>query len=203
MASLDSLVRMINSRISDFYKSFGSNSIEYHKVKSLVFQALGDFDILLKERKGKPIGISRAKKVREALISFEEDIHDLWEDIKKLGTPKSIKAKNYAGLSNEEVREKSEYEYKSKFNDQDLYEEIQDEIVNQSKIPRADRDWEYWNALIDCMDIFCSEGRNDIRYTRILNIYTEAKLNHEEWLKEHIEDGSIVDYDDYDMGENL
>lgn len=208
MAKLESLVKMINARIQSIYKTFKSNSVEYHELKSLVFQSLGDVDIFIREKKGKPIGISRSGRAYEGLVAYENEIKELWEDIKKFGTAQSIRSKNYKGMSLEEVRKKSEAEYKSKFIDKDMYEEIQEEIINQSKISRGYRDLEYWYALSRCIDMFHESGRNDVKYTRILNIFTEAKLKHEEWLRDHFREEKdmvvtdIVDFREYDMGEN-
>lgn len=83
--NVDNVLSTINQRIKQVYKYFGGASQEYQNIKAAVFTN-GMPHVLVNEDKNKPIVLSRSKKALEGFYNLEEDLKNVYEAVKGLGT---------------------------------------------------------------------------------------------------------------------
>lgn len=203
MATVESLVKMINARIKSIYDYFTETSIEYMKAKSILFSYYGEFDFLIRESNDQPIGLIRGKKALELYYSRPDELQEVWQKLQEYGTVKQL-ASHYeiqedeyspsesVGVNYKDteirdlIREETERAYNAEYSDDDLYEKLRDEITEQAMIPREERDADYWIALNTAYDMLHVRGMGiEQKVSRAWGIFNEARIAHEEWLREH------------------
>lgn len=215
MASAESLVRSINRRLSEIENYFGTNSYEYHRVKNVVWQDLGnDLEALLKYDKGR-VSISRSKRVISAIESQDglyDIVNEVWNTIRGFGTLRE-QANEYMNydyftlkeLKNEDIKEiigeMSRNRYRASYVDDDIYDETDDLLAEETKKYGTKKyDEAFYNSLKEVKEIFREKGQHrDYKYARAEKMLQEAKAAHEEFLLNRaLEDGGKP----ADMGEN-
>lgn len=214
MAKIESVLRQINRRLSDVHGKFGGKSVEYMEFKSLLFTSFqaygyGDVvkDILRATEEGKPIQLSRSA----ATVNFFEEnagieltLRDVWDAFKSWGSI-SQHMKKYEeefkkeGIEDYKVKaidyaQKVSYmNYIGSYFDDDFYENMEDEIesVEQGEIEDPD----YIEALKDIWGYFHqSNEENPNRYEDAMNRFQEARIQHQEWIKEQILSGGSEEH---------
>lgn len=192
---VESTIKQINRRLKEVENVFGQQSTEYHTLKNIIYQNLGEFDFFIKYSKGS-ISISRSKKALQAANEWGElvdMIDDIWGAFKKQGTlkemlsqysdlrPSEIK-KDESLLS--EIREISRNNYVSSYVDDDIYTEINRLLEEESeKYGTDDFDQDFYSSLSDIHDLLTEKGiSRDYKYAMAEKQLHEAKLRHEEWL---------------------
>lgn len=208
-----SVVKSINKRAAEIRKYFGEYSVEYMKIKSLIFSYVGQTDFLLREERGKPLALSRTKRAQAAYPYIASTLDELWYDIKKYGTVKQLR-KEYvyepvmdesgtdtsSGYSEvvdyddpeviEYIRQASFEAYEAVYADTDLYTKVNDEITKEAMLPSDERDEEYLNGLEYVLTILHESGKSmQNKMSRAWAYYTRIKLEHEERLRTKAEMG--------------
>lgn len=134
----DNILRQINRRIDEIVDAFGVKSPEYMQIKATLGTISGVDSIMNVGEKGKPDKMSRAKRVIDTImdsISLHANLQMAWDAIKAQGTArqqmgKYITPEQAKGLSpamvSAGVKEAARKEYESKFEDDDIYEKIQE-----------------------------------------------------------------------------
>jgi hypothetical protein len=134
---IESVLRLINKRITEYEQYFGKYSYEYGYAKNLLFVATkGSGEALLRKFKG-VITLKRGKAALAEITEnpvLEENLFDLWEALKGFGTVNSIKAQ-YIDLDTQDpymeqafIQESSAALAREVFNDDDYYEKMQEEV---------------------------------------------------------------------------
>ena len=199
-----STVKSINKRANAIYAYFGPRSVEYMRVKTILYTNLGQMDILLREADNMPLIISRSKKALNAYKNqkAEAAIGQVWEDLKKLGTVNKLR-KEYSfrdptvqyeeddpeviDYSDPEVialiQETSETALKSSYIDDDIYEKAHEELEAQLSLLPDEQDKIYIRGLGRILDILKEKGvSEENKSLRAWALFTDIKLDHEDWL---------------------
>lgn len=208
-----SVVKSINKRAAEIRKYFGEYSVEYMKIKSLIFSYVGQTDFLLREEEGKTIALSRTKRAQAAYPYIASTLDELWDDIKKYGTVKQLREQYVyepimdesgmdvsAGYNEvvdyndpeviEHIRQASYEAYKAAYADTDLYTMINNEIINESMKSKDERDEDYLNELEYVLSIIHEKGKSiENKMSRAWAYFTRIKLEHEERLRTKAETG--------------
>lgn len=135
----DNILRQINRRIDQVVDVFGVKSPEYMNIKAILGTISGVDSIMNAGGKGQPDKMSRAKRVKSAIIEnpiLHEELQEAWNAIKAQGTITQLK-KRYMpppaivkGLSpamiESGIKESARKEYESKYEDDDIYEKMQE-----------------------------------------------------------------------------
>lgn len=134
---IESVLRLINKRITEYEQYFGKYSYEYGYAKNLLFVATkGSGEALLRKFKG-VITLKRSKAAIAEIVEnpvLEENLFDLWESLKNFGTVKSIKVQYDAVdvqdpyMEQAYIQEASAEIAREVFNDDDYYEKMQEEV---------------------------------------------------------------------------
>lgn len=198
---IESALRSINKRVEEYVDVFGKSSIEFNIAKSMLYTAVNvdNLDLpLLNYNKG-VMTFKRGKEVIREISNnpvLEENIINLWESLKKMGSAKTIISRDYlgtktissfakeTGFTNEEVsdivRQESAERYSS------LYDDVDDlnsgNVIDEIDELAGDKDSEdLLDMLSDILSDFYRTGKgvekdrkwNDI--TRKFNEYKYAK----------------------------
>lgn len=136
---IESVLRLINKRITEYEQYFGKYSYEYGYAKNLLFTATkGSAEAMLRKFNG-VVTLKRGKAAIQEIIAnpvLEENLFELWDSLKSLGTVKSLR-QNYmdfsqgdidADLAKAFVQEASAEVAREAFNDDDYYEKMQEEV---------------------------------------------------------------------------
>lgn len=198
---IESALRSINKRVKEYVDVFGKSSIEFNIAKSMLYTAVNvdNLDLpLLNYNKG-VMTFKRGKEVISEIKNnpvLEENIANLWESLKKMGSAKTIISRDYLGtktissFSNETgftseeitdiVRQESAERYSSLYNDiDDLNSE---KVIDEIDEITGDEDSEdLLDMLSDILSDFYRTGKgvekdrkwNDI--TRKFDEYKYAK----------------------------
>lgn len=135
----DNILRQINRRIDQVVDVFGIKSPEYMEIKAILGTISGVDSIMNNGGKGQPDKMSRATRVKSAIIEdpiLHKKLQDAWSAIKARGTVTQLK-KRYMpppaiakGLSpsmiESGIKEAARKEYESKYEDDDIYEKMQE-----------------------------------------------------------------------------
>lgn len=198
---IESALRSINRRVKEYVDVFGKSSIEFNIAKSMLYTAVNvdNLDLpLLNYNKG-VMTFKRGKEVISEIKNnpiLEENIINLWESLKKMGSAKTIMNRDYlgtkmigsfakeTGFTSEEitdiVRQESAERYSSLYNDiDDLNSE---KVIDEIDEITGDEDSEdLLDMLSDILSDFYRTGKgvekdrkwNDI--TRKFDEYKYAK----------------------------
>lgn len=198
---IESALRSINKRVEEYVDVFGKSSIEFNIAKSMLYTAVNVDNVdlpLLNYNKG-VMTFKRGKEVITEIKNnpvLEENIINLWESLKKMGSAKTIMNRDYlgtksissfakeTGFTNEEVvdivRQESAERYSSLYNDiDDLNSE---KVIDEIDEITGDEDSEdLLDMLSDILSDFYRTGKgvekdrkwNDI--TRKFDEYKYAK----------------------------
>lgn len=198
---IESALRSINKRVKEYVDVFGKSSIEFNIAKSMLYTAVNvdNLDLpLLNYNKG-VMTFKRGKEVISEIKNnpiLEENIVNLWESLKKMGSAKTIIGRDYlgtktissfaseTGFTSEEitdiVRKESAERYSSLYNDiDDLNSE---KVIDEIDEITGDEDSEdLLDMLSDILSDFYRTGKgvekdrkwNDI--TRKFDEYKYAK----------------------------
>ena len=198
---IESALRSINKRVKEYVDVFGKSSIEFNIAKSMLYTAVNvdNLDLpLLNYNKG-VMTFKRGKEVISEIKNnpvLEENIANLWESLKKMGSAKTIMGRDYldtktissfaneTGFTREEitniVRQESAERYSSLYNDiDDLNSE---KVIDEIDEITGDEDSEdLLDMLSDILSDFYRTGKgvekdrkwNDI--TRKFDEYKYAK----------------------------
>lgn len=198
---IESALRSINKRVKEYVDVFGKSSIEFNIAKSMLYTAVNvdNLDLpLLNYNKG-VMTFKRGKEVISEIKNnpvLEENIANLWESLKKMGSAKTIISRDYlgtktissfaneTGFTSEEitdiVRQESAERYSSLYNDiDDLNSE---KVIDEIDEITGDEDSEdLLDMLSDILSDFYRTGKgvekdrkwNDI--TRKFDEYKYAK----------------------------
>lgn len=203
MATMASVARQINRRISNIYVTFGVKSTEYAKAKAILFSAFNrqeiieGLEIVTLSRKDKPMLLSRSNKAiyaYENVKEFTSALTEAWEEMKEMGTAAAIMKEYKANLEHtfetkeqeeefirrqSDLRRMSEMQYAESFLDTDYYVEVNDEINENA----MEGDEEYAKSLAEAMNVFHESGtKREEKWNRVRSILLEAKIKHQEWL---------------------
>lgn len=215
-----STVKSINKRVNAIYAYFGPRSVEYMRVKAIMYTNLGQMDVLLREADNMPLIVSRSNKALNAFKNqkAEEAIRQAWEDLKKLGTVNKLR-KEYTfrdptveyeeddpeviDYSDPEVialiQETSETALKSSYVDDDIYEKAHEELEAQLSLLPDEQDKIYIRGLGRILDILKEKGVSDEnKRTRAWALFADIKLDHEDWLAKKAMEGE----GEHDLGGN-
>lgn len=220
-----SVVKSINKRIKAFYDYFGPNSVEYMDIKSIVYSYIGQTDFLLREYYDDEEGsmaVSRSKRAQKAYPYIASTIDELWEALKKYGTVKKHQ-RDYAYEITQDafdfdspaetatvvdyddpevqdmIRQASFEAYMDKYSDTDLYTIINEEILEQTRLPEDEKDNAYLDGLEYVFNIMHEKGKSvENKIARAWSYFNRIKLEHESYLKLKAEDGN----GEYDKGAN-
>lgn len=139
----DNILRQINRRIDQVVDVFGVKSPEYMNIKAILGTISGVDSIMNAGGKGQPDKMSRANRVKSAIIEnpiLHEELQDAWNAIKAQGTVTQLKkrympdpkvnpefAKSVDPVSLAAgIKEAARKEYESKYEDDDIYEKMQE-----------------------------------------------------------------------------
>lgn len=198
---VESALHSINKRVKEYVDVFGKSSIEFNIAKSMLYTAVNvdNLDLpLLNYNKG-VMTFKRGKEVIAEIQNnpvLEENIINLWESLKKMGSAKTIMSRDYlgaktissfakeTGFTNEEVndiiRRESAERYSSLYNDVDDLDS--GKVIDEIDEIAGDEDSEdLLDMLSDILSDFYRTGKgvekdrkwNDI--TRKFNEYKYAK----------------------------
>lgn len=222
--TFESILRMINRRTAEVYKYFGEQSTEYHKIKNAIYMQKDIIDLtsITKTAPGKPVQFVRSKKVVQAAIDnpiLGEELTDIWNYMKSLGTVKQMAEEYYASVApsikqatgekpnwkehKSFIQDAATRDYRGKYYDRDLYEEIGDEIAAQEELIGTEEfDRKYFDELVEIYSWFKRTGKGIRRqkYDEIGDAFENAKRKHEERMRDII--SNLNKKDAYDMGSN-
>ena len=135
---IESVLRLINKRITEYEQYFGKYSYEYGYAKNLLFVATkGSGEVMLRKFKG-VITLKRGKAAIQEIIAnpvLEENLFELWDSLKSMGTVKSLR-QNYmdfsqgdidASLAQAFIQEASAEVAREAFYDDDFYKFMKEE----------------------------------------------------------------------------
>lgn len=226
MATIDSVVRMLNRRLREVFDYFGYKSPEYQTLQSILYTNFNESGFIVRGGGAKAARLSRSKAAMDAYKADKnimEDVDLIYNAIKRQGTIKEMAERyvrdtdGFNGLFTSKVakkmqdtiKERAYTEYLSKYNDDDIYKEVQDEMVSIF----AEKDSEYREDLTDVYsEFFKKPGKGNLagmqeKYDQIQRDFDEAKRRMADRLsKKPIEEGiaevHIEVRDPYDMGYN-
>ncbi len=225
MATIESVVRMLNRRLREVYDYFGFKSPEYQTLQSILYKNFSDSGFIVRGGGVKAARLSRSKQAMEAYKSDEnlmEDVDLIYNAIKRQGTVKEMAERyvdynEYSGLftnstakkMRETIRERAYNSYISKFNDDDIYTELQDEMASIF----AKNDAEYREDLTDVYsEFFQKPGKGNLagmqeKYDKIQREFDDAKRRMVDRLSQKPIDEGLSEVhievkDPYDMGYN-
>lgn len=225
MATIDSLVRMLNRRLREVYDYFGYKSPEYQTLQKILYQNFSESGFIVRGGGVKPARLSRAKQAMDtyrATKEIMEDVDLIYDAIKRQGTVKEmaeryVDYREYNGLFTNKVakdmqdtiRERAYNSYLSKFNDDDIYAEVQDEMASIF----AKNDEEYREDLTDVYsEFFKQPGKGNLagmqeKYDKIQSDFDEAKRRmvdrlSQKPIEERPAEFHVEVKDPYDMGMN-
>lgn len=224
MATLESTIRMLNRKLREVFDFFGYKSPEYQTLQSILYQNFSDSGFIVRGGGVKPARLSRSKQAMIAYSKDEylmEDIDLIYEAVKNQGSIKDMAERyvNYEDYSGglftqktanslkDVIRERAYNAYVSKFNDDDIYDDVQNEIDSVE----AQLDPKYREDLADIhSDFYIRPGKGNLagmerKYDDILRKFDEAKRNRDIRFREKVDIDSPypkVDKDPYDMGIN-
>lgn len=198
---IESALRSINKRVEEYVDVFGKSSIEFNIAKSMLYTAVNvdNLDLpLLNYNKG-VMTFKRGKEVIREITNnpiLEENIINLWESLKKMGSAKTIMSRDYlgtktissfakeTGFTNEEVNDIIRQESAERYSS--LYDDVDDlnsgKVIDEIDEIAGDEDSEdLLDMLSDILSDFYRTGKgvekdrkwNDI--TRKFNEYKYAK----------------------------
>lgn len=198
---IESALRSINKRVEEYVDVFGKSSIEFNIAKSMLYTAVNvdNLDLpLLNYNKG-VMTFKRGKEVIREITNnpvLEENIINLWESLKKMGSAKTIMSRDYlgaktissfakeTGFTNEEVNDIIRQESAERYSS--LYDDVDDlnsgKVIDEIDEISGDEDSEdLLDMLSDILSDFYRTGKgvekdrkwNDI--TRKFNEYKYAK----------------------------
>lgn len=230
MATLESTIRMLNRKLREVFDFFGYKSPEYQTLQSILYQNFSDSGFIVRGGGVKPARLSRSKQAMLAYSKDEylmEDIDLIYEAVKNQGSIKDMAERyvNYEDYSGglftqktanqlkDVIRERAYNAYISKFNDDDIYDDVQDAINSAD----AMHDAQYREDLADLFeDFYIEPGKGNLsgmqqKYDEIVRKFDEAKMEMlirqrdearnlaTDVIKSHIENANK---DPYDMGIN-
>ena len=226
MATIDSLVRMLNRRLREVYDYFGFKSPEYQTLQSILYTNFNESGFIVRGGGVKAARLSRSKTAMEAYRSDKnlmEDVDLIYNAIKRQGTVKEMAERyvrdsdNFNGLftnktateMHETIKERAYTAYLSKYNDDDIYKEVQDEMASIF----AEKDSEYREDLTNVYsEFFKKPGKGNLadmqeKYDQIQRDFDDAKRRMADRLSKQPIDDSIAEVhievrDPYDMGYN-
>lgn len=225
MATLESTIRMLNRKLRQVFDFFGYKSPEYQTLQSILYQNFSDSGFIVRGGGVKPARLSRSKQAMLAYSKDEylmEDIDLIYEAVKNQGSIRDMAERyvNYEDYSGElftqktanqlkdVIKERAYNAYISKFNDDDIYTEVQDEMNSND----AQHDSQYREDLADIYaDFHKKPGKGNLagmqqKYDEIQRKFDEAKTNKmERQLKQATDFSNEIlktGKDPYDMGLN-
>lgn len=200
---IESALRSINKRVEEYVDVFGKSSIEFNIAKSMLYTAVNvdNLDLpLLNYNKG-VMTFKRGKEVIREISNnpvLEENIINLWESLKKMGSAKTIISRDYlgtktissfvkeTGFTNEEVsdiiRQESAERYSS------LYDDVDDlnsgKVIDEIDEIAGDEDSEdLLDMLSDILSDFYRTGKGvekDRKWNDITRKFIEYKYAKEQ-----------------------
>ena len=201
--SLDSSIKSINKRVNQIREYFGTNSIEYHRFKNLLYSQIPEEfreDVLTLGKTGS-IALSRSKQAKEIYSDYGLDsvIEDIWTKMKTskmFGTVRN-NVRRYLNAEQmrefdknpntfrEDIRNWSEDLYTSEYGDFDLYDEIKDEIARETRVENREQDDVYLQELQTALGILKQKGRSrEDKYNEASRIFFRARFEHEQRVRE-------------------
>lgn len=207
-----SVVKSINKRAKEIRDYFGEYSIEYMKIKSMIYSYVGQTDFLLREEEDKAIGLSRSKRAQQAYPYIASTLDELWEDMKKYGTVKKLREEYTWEIQQDQfdfdtsadnlvvdyddqevieaIRQASFEAYMAAYADTDLYTTINREIEEEALKSSDERDEEYLNGLEYALSIIHEKGKSvENKMSRAWAYFTRIKLEHEDRLRIKAQNG--------------
>jgi hypothetical protein len=226
MATIDSVVRMLNRRLREVFDYFGYKSPEYQALQSILYTNFNESGFIVRGGGTKAARLSRSKVAMEAYKADKnimEDVDLIYNAIKRQGTVKEMAERyvrdsdNFNGLftnkvamkMQETIKERAYTSYLSKFNDDDIYQEVQDEMSSIF----AEKDSEYREDLTNVYsEFFKRPGKGNLagmqeKYDQIQRDFDDAKRRMADRLSKKPIDEGIAEVhievrDPYDMGYN-
>lgn len=202
----DNILRQINRRIDQVVDVFGVKSPEYMEIKAILHTISGVDSIMNAGGKGQPDKMSRAKRVQSAIIEnpiLHEDLQEAWNAIKARGTitqqkkrymPPNEIAKNLSPVMIESgIKELARKEYESKYEDDDIYEKMQELAETVSEIG----DEELIQDVEDIMMMFGVRTGHDNKQAQD-DKYNALKSAIEQLQRDIIDKELDIDYEDDD-----
>lgn len=200
---IESALRSINKRVKEYADVFGKSSIEFNIAKSMLYTAVNvdNLDLpLLNYNKG-VMTFKRGKEVIREIANnpvLEENIINLWESLKKMGSAKTIMSRDYlgtksisafateTGFTNEEVtdivRQESAERYSSLYNDVDDLDS--GKVIDEIDEIAGDEDSEdLLDMLSDILSDFYRTGKGvekDRKWNDITRKFKEYKYAKEQ-----------------------
>lgn len=188
---IESVLRLINKRITEYEQYFGKYSYEYGYAKNLLFTATkGSGEAILRKFKG-VITLKRGKSAIQEIIAnpaLEENLFELWDSLKSLGTVNSLK-QNYmdfsqgdvdAGLAQAFIQEASAQVAREAFNDDDYYKDMKAE---ENKVED-----DLGMAILKEMEkTFKKEGKGiqkDLKWDEIKDLWDKYQNREEDEMRE-------------------
>ena len=201
--NLNSSIKSINKRISQIREYFGTDSIEYHRYKNLLFSQIPEEfreDVLTLGKTGS-IAISRSRVAKETVEDYglEERIEGIWTKMKTskmFGTVRNnvqryLNAEQMKEFNKnptafrEDIQNWTEDLYTSEYGDFDLYDEIKDEIERETSVVNRSQDDVYLQELQTALGILRQKGRSgQDRYNEASRIFFRARFEHEQRVRE-------------------
>lgn len=197
--NLNSSIKSINKRVSEIRDFFGTDSIEYHRFKNLLFSQIPEEfreDILTLGKTGS-IAISRSRLSKETIEDYglEDRINTIWAKMKtskmfgtvKNNTKRYLNAEQQRNWQSyqEDIRNWSEDVYTAEYGDFDLYEEIKDEIARETSVVNREQDDVYLRELQTTLGILKQKGRSrEDKYNEASQIFFKARFEHEQRVRE-------------------
>lgn len=202
----DNILRQINRRIDQTVDVFGVKSPEYMEIKAILHTISGVDSIMNAGGKGQPDKMSRAKRVQSAIIEnpiLHEDLQEAWNAIKARGTitqqkkrymPPNEIAKNLSPVMIESgIKELARKEYESKYEDDDIYEKMQELAETVSEMG----DEELIQDVEDIMMMFGVHTGHDNKQAQD-DKYNALTSAIEQLQRDIIDKELDIDYDDDD-----
>lgn len=204
MPTLESTLRSINRRIKEMYDTFGATSIQYNQLKSFVYTALPELDILVRTPEGKPMALSRGKRATDVYIrgEYEDDVKELWSLMQEYGTAKEHKEGYRERLESQygetieelddwmaDIRELSHAEYQKSYLDEDYYAALQSRIAELEEADDLNEaDDEYLEQLKDIQSEFSEKGKTKLsKWEKAEKALKMSQQRHEQFLIDHPE----------------
>lgn len=202
----DNILRQINRRIDQVVDVFGVKSPEYMNIKAILGTISGVDSIMNAGDKGKPDKMSRATRVKSAILEnpiLHEDLQNAWNAIKAGGSISQLKKRYISspeivkGLSpamvSAGIKEAARKEYESKFEDDDIYEKIQELAEEVAELGDEE-------LIQDVEDIYMMFGVNTGKGNKQAqdDKYDALKSMIDDLQRDIIDKSLDIDYDDDD-----
>lgn len=225
MPTTESVIKMLNKRLSDFYDFFGYRSPEYNEIKTIVFQNFRGSDDMILKQKGRAPRISRSKAHMQQYNSnqaLQSNLQSIYDKVMEIGTVRKV-AESYAdtlekqginvtgnGLFTmrkgwehvEDFRKLARSNYAAQFNDDDYYKYMNEAISTTF-------DELYLKDLEELNNKFHEKPGNgnplgmDKKWDEIEEFYKQAKKKHEERIANGEVPPDADTNDPLDMGVNV